>query len=126
MLEMARRDILPAALRYSGDLAAAAAEKQALSIGRPVLFGRPAPFKGSYLYNDNSIRYSLIKELKALGITGHLPHDGRHTFSTLAKKAGMDDYARKKLMGHSIKDLTDKVYTHLDMEWFRQELEKIK
>lgn len=100
--------------------------KQALSIGRPVLFGRPAPFKGSYLYNDNSIRYSLIKELKALGITGHLPHDGRHTFSTLAKKAGMDDYARKKLMGHSIKDLTDKVYTHLDMEWFRQELEKIK
>ena len=36
MLEMARRDILPAALRYSGDLAAAAAEKQALSIGSEV------------------------------------------------------------------------------------------
>ena len=36
MLEMARRDILPAALHYSGDLAAAAAEKQALSIGSEV------------------------------------------------------------------------------------------
>lgn len=32
MLEMGQRDILPAAMRYSGDIAAAAADKQALSI----------------------------------------------------------------------------------------------
>lgn len=29
-------------------------------------------------------------------------------------------------MGHSISDLTDRVYTHLDLEWFRTEIEKIE
>ncbi|CUX39609.1 hypothetical protein BN3590_01182 [Clostridium sp. C105KSO15] len=28
-------------------------------------------------------------------------------------------------MGYSIKDLTDRVYNHMDIEWFRTEIEKI-
>lgn len=99
---------------------------EAKSIGRPVLFGRKTPYNGSYTYTDNSYRYALLKELEALQITGHIPHDGRHTFSSLGKRYGMDDYARKKIMGHKITDLTDRVYTRLDIEWYRKEIERIK
>lgn len=97
----------------------------AINCKRPILFGRTTPLNGSFIYSDNCFRYGLLKELGLLGIANHTPHDGRHTFSTLAKAGGMDDYARKKIMGHAIKDLTDKVYTHLDIEWFRSEIEKI-
>lgn len=58
--------------------------------------------------------------------TAHMPHDGRVTFATMAKKAGVDEYVVKKLMGHRIDDLTERVYTKRDTEWLRQELEKIK
>ena len=100
--------------------------KQAIEIGRDVLFGRMEPHKGKYTYNDNSFRYGLLKDYEELGITDHVLHDGRHTFSTMAKESGMDDYARKKFMGHNISDLTDRVYTHLSIDWFKNEIEKIK
>ncbi len=43
----------------------------------------------------------------------------------IAKEYGINKYVRKKFGGHSIKDLTDRVYTHMDIEWFRTEIEKI-
>ncbi|WP_313184065.1 tyrosine-type recombinase/integrase [Lacrimispora sp.] len=98
---------------------------EAIDIGRPMLFGRTQKFHGSYRYIENSFRNSLLKKESELGILGHVLHDGRHTFSTFAKEYGVDEYARKKFMGHSIKDLTDRVYTHMDIEWFRTEIEKI-
>jgi len=64
------------------------------------------------------VNYHLLKKESELGIWGHVLHNGRHTFSTFAKEYGVDEYARKKFMGHSIKDLTDRVYTHMDIEWF--------
>ncbi len=98
---------------------------EAINVGRPMLFGRTEKFHGSYRYIENSFRNSLLKKEAELGILGHVLHDGRHTFSTHAKEYGVDDYARKKFMGHSIKDLTDRVYTHMDIEWFRTEIERI-
>lgn len=56
----------------------------------------------------------------------HRPHDARKTFITLAKKYHVDEYAIKRLVGHSIRDLTESVYTERDPEWLREELEKIK
>uniref|UniRef100_UPI0022E37EEB tyrosine-type recombinase/integrase n=1 Tax=Enterocloster aldenensis TaxID=358742 RepID=UPI0022E37EEB len=100
--------------------------KEAHDIGRNVLFGRTSPHNGQYTYTDNSFRYGLFKDFDELGIKDHVLHDGRHTFSTMAKENGVDDFARKKFMGHNISDLTDRVYTHLDLEWFRTEIEKIK
>lgn len=55
----------------------------------------------------------------------HRPHDARKTFVTLAKKYHVDEYAIKRLVGHSIRDLTEAVYTERDPEWLREELEKI-
>lgn len=53
-------------------------------------------------------------------------HDRRAHFATMAKKYNMDEYAIKRIMGHSIKDLTERVYTTRDIAWLREEIEKIK
>lgn len=56
----------------------------------------------------------------------HRPHDGRKHFVTAAKKAGVDEYAIKYMVGHKISDITEKVYTQREFEWLKTEIEKIK
>ncbi len=46
----------------------------------------------------------------------HRPHDCRHTFATLMDNAGANKLSIKRIMGHASKDVTDKVYTHKDIE----------
>ena len=55
----------------------------------------------------------------------HKPHDGRAHFITQAKKYQMDEYAIKRIVGHEITDVTEGVYTTRDIEWLKQEIEKI-
>ena len=55
----------------------------------------------------------------------HKGHDGRITFVTMAKKYNMDEYAIKRLVGHHIKDLTERVYTQRSIDWLKNEIEKI-
>lgn len=47
----------------------------------------------------------------------HRAHDGRNTFITMCKNAGVDEYAIKKMVGHEIYDITEKVYTKRDPQW---------
>ena len=56
----------------------------------------------------------------------HKPHDERHTFITKAKLAGVDEYVLKLLVGHTINDITEKIYTHREIENLRSELLKIQ
>ena len=56
----------------------------------------------------------------------HRPHDGRKHFVTMAKKAGVDEYAIKYMVGHKISDITEKVYTQREFEWLKTEIEKIR
>ena len=44
----------------------------------------------------------------------------------MAKKAGVDKYFIKKIVGHHIDDATEKSYTKRDIEWIRTEMEKIE
>ncbi len=37
----------------------------------------------------------------------------------------MDEYALKEMVGHSVKDITESTYTLRDLEWLRQDLEKL-
>lgn len=55
----------------------------------------------------------------------HRAHDPRKTFITIAKNKGVDEYAIKYIVGHTITDLTEKVYTERDFEWLRKEINKI-
>lgn len=56
----------------------------------------------------------------------HKPHDCRKTFVTLAKKYNVDEYAIKRIVGHSIPDITERDYTERDLEWLRTEIEKVR
>lgn len=56
----------------------------------------------------------------------HVPHDPRLTFVTMAKKYYVDEYAIKRIVGHKITDITERVYTKRDVEWLKSEIEKIK
>lgn len=44
------------------------------------------------------------------------PHDCRHTFATLMDNCGANKLSIKRIMGHASKDITDKVYTHKDIQ----------
>lgn len=48
--------------------------------------------------------------MQKLGLS-HLPHDGRHTFSSIADDQ-IDLFAKKRIMGHKINDITQGTYTH--------------
>lgn len=63
--------------------------------------------------------------MQDLGIDNHTPHDARRTFVTLAKQSGMDEYALKRIIGHTISDLTESVYTDRPVEWLIDEIKKI-
>jgi len=96
--------------------------------------------KSEYLFNDKgqthagswkvtyekyAYRYSKVIEQLDLN-KSHRAHDPRKTFVTRCKKAGVDKYAIKEMVGHSIKDITESIYTVRDVEWLREDLEKMK
>lgn len=47
-------------------------------------------------------------------------------FITMAKKYNVDEYAIKYIVGHAIKDITEKVYTQRELDWLIEEMKKIK
>lgn len=79
---------------------------------------------GKHDYNWYLSNFSIIRDQFGLN-PYHKPHDGRVTFVTNMKRAGADEYAIKRIVGHAIKDLTEKVYTERDLEWLRDEIEKL-
>ena len=74
----------------------------------------------------NAYRYRFKQTMKHLGLNpDHRPHDPRKHFITTAKKMGVDEYAIKKLVGHEISDVTEKIYTTRDPEWLTHEIMKM-
>lgn len=72
-------------------------------------------------------RYQFNKLVKQLGLNpAHRTHDGRKFFITKAKEYNVDEYAIKYIVGHTISDLTEKVYTERKSSWLASEIEKIK
>jgi integrase len=65
--------------------------------------------------------YKVMKALKM----NHNPHETRHTFITQAKHCEVDDYMLKRIIGHEIRDVTEKVYTHRSIEELKNEMAKI-
>lgn len=58
-------------------------------------------------------KYMFDPVMKELKLT-HLPHDGRHTFATFADNSEVNPVMVKRIMGHAIPDITQRVYTHKD------------
>lgn len=55
-----------------------------------------------------------------------VPYACRHTFTTLAKLYNVDQFARKRIVGHKSNDLTDDVYTDIFINKLYTEINKIK
>lgn len=71
--------------------------------------------KGNKLaYNGFRTHYwlPLMETLKM----DHKSHDCRHTFASLMDNANANKLSIKKIMGHASQDITDRVYTHKDVD----------
>ena len=55
----------------------------------------------------------------------HRPHDTRHTFTSMWKEKQLDETVRRKIQGHSGKGIGEQVYTHIDMENLKAELNRL-
>ncbi len=78
-------------------------------------FETPASFRSKCFY----------PYVDKLGLA-HTPYDTRYTFATLAKLYSVDDFCRKRIMGHKAQYLTDDVYTHTFKFKLFEEINKTK
>ena len=62
--------------------------------------------------------------MNQIGAPAATPHWCRHTFASLLHRAGADELAIKRMMGHADKNVTEH-YTHTDIDFLRKELMKI-
>lgn len=88
-----------------------------------------------YLFNDNGHRIDYPKYLqgfrniiKELNMNpNHKPHDARMGFITHAKASNINEFALKRIVGHSFKnDITESVYTKRTYNWLCEEMEKVE
>ena len=82
---------------------------------------------GTHGISSRRYEYVYAGIRKRLGLNpSHRPHDPRVFFVTEAKKGNADEYAIKRMVGHQISDITEKIYTKRSIDWLREEIEKIK
>lgn len=77
-------------------------------------------------YVPVTFRTKMSDALERIGIERHTPHDCRHTFSTLGARYKVDPADLKRMMGHSLSDITNKIYIHRSITDLRSEIEKIR
>lgn len=74
---------------------------------------------------NNFRRRDFDVALEELGITGKTPHCTRHTFASLAVRAGVKPEALRPIIGHANYSTTVEVYTHANLPLLKEELGKI-
>jgi len=103
--------------------------KEAESLGSEYLINctDATTHRGSimFTYDKYQKRFNKIRDELNLN-PQHRSHDGRMQFITMAKKYRVDEYAIKYIVGHTISDITEKVYTKREIDWLKTEIEKIK
>lgn len=84
-----------------------------------------AKTRGTGKYSTTNFLNKRWPKLMARLEMNHKTHDCRVTCATLLKKAQVDDLFRKKILGHSIRDLTDRVYTKVEISDLVEAINKI-
>ena len=104
--------------------------KEAIALNSDYLINKVGKF--NYTKNGTRLRYDnyrkrFINIKTKLGLNPkHRTHDPRVQFVTMAKKYKVDEYAIKYIVGHTISDVTEKIYTKRDVDWLHTEIQKIK
>lgn len=102
--------------------------EKALEIGSKYLFNREDGRSGKavpYTYHRWSESLELIIKNRKLN-PNHKLHDGRKQFVTMCKRYEVDEYAIKRFVGHKISDITERIYTDRSLDWFQEQIAKIK
>lgn len=73
-----------------------------------------------------TFRNHMRSTLERLGIDKHTPHDCRHTFSMLCERYGVPENDRKRMLGHSIGDVTNDVYGHRTLADLQRSINRIR
>ena len=103
--------------------------KEAVSLNSEYVFNYtdPEDKKNSSILTYDNYKRCFAKVCSELKLNPeHRPHDGRKHFVTACKKNKVDEYAIKYMVGHTISDITEKVYTQREFSWLKEEIEKIK
>lgn len=100
---------------------------EAVELKSEYLFNCTDSFNGGLFFTYDKYKYRFIKIIEALRLNPeHRAHDPRKDFTTRLKRAGADEYAVKRLIGHEIDDTTEKYYTERDVEWLRKDIELLE
>lgn len=93
----------------------------------------PVHPKIMYLIEDNTKIYVVEPHIspdtyrkRHAPFKNHTPHDCRRTFSTYAKRCGMDEFYRRAILGHTQKDVTDSIYTDFMLDIAYKEICKLR
>lgn len=79
---------------------------------------------GGKSISSNTFRQYFKEIMVEIDAPSATPHWCRHTFASMLHRAGADELAIKRMMGHADKDITEH-YTHTDMDFLRRELLKV-
>ena len=93
--------------------------------GSDRLFNDPRSQTGIRLtYDKYRRKFEFV--MADLTLKGFSPHCTRHTFTTFAKKSGMEPGITKRILGHSLKsDVTEYYYTHPEFSDYKREIKKL-
>ena len=121
LLEMPGESIDMTALTMTGGKKTAAGKNRVVPIHSAI-----KDIIGSYADSPQpfDVRYDHIKQW-IKDHTKHLPHDTRHTFISELQDRGADHICIQRLVGHVSDNVTDKVYTHKDIQRLREAIELI-
>ena len=76
--------------------------------------------KSEFLISDdagNAFQYTaVLSGLKNMLEKKHTPHDTRHTCISMLTEAGIDTRIIKQIVGHASNNVTESVYTHIDIK----------
>ena len=128
LLTLKLEDIDLENLTYKGGIKTTAGKNRIVPIHSKIIeMVRSRKSDGWFKNNKQKYTNDFKTAVKNAGIqTYHTPHDCRHTFVTLLNNAEANEICIKKLVGHSFgNDITEKIYTHKDIEQLRNAIEKI-
>ena len=96
------------------------------------LNGKPIKFDTNHGQFTESYWIPILKDIGILQyknddgeLCQHLPHDTRHTFTSMWAEKHLDEGMRRKIQGHSGKGIGEIVYTHLEIQTLKAELDKL-
>lgn len=74
---------------------------------------------------NNFRRREFYPTLKRLGIEDKTPHSTRHTFASLAVRAGIKPELLQKIIGHADYSTTANIYVHADVDDLKSAIKKL-